>query len=133
MKDLAGKVEVAGYVTDPSPFLAETAVFIIPLLAGGGMRVKILDAWAWALPVVTTPLGAEGIQVRGRENALVADTPGEFARAVVGLLRNPQFSSCLAREGRRTLERLYDWRKVYQAWDEIYNCASFSLFPIHPA
>ncbi|MDX1523669.1 MAG: glycosyltransferase family 4 protein, partial [Anaerolineae bacterium] len=53
-------VEVTGYVDDPKPYLAETAVFIVPLHAGGGMRVKIIDAWSWALPMVSTTIGAEG-------------------------------------------------------------------------
>ncbi len=129
----AGNVEVTGYVSDLMPFLEETAVFIIPLLAGGGMRVKMLDAWAWGLPVVTTPIGAEGIQVRKGNNVLLADTPMEFANAVIAVLKNPQLSSRLVRQGRQTLENHYDWRKVYQAWDEVYNCASSLSFHTLPA
>ena len=116
-------VEVTGYMDDPTPYLAETAAFIVPLHAGGGMRVKILDAWCWGLPVVTTPVGAEGIRVQDGENAFLADTPDAFAQAVVRVLREPGLAARLASGGRRTVEAHYDWRKVYRAWDEVYQLA----------
>jgi glycosyltransferase involved in cell wall biosynthesis len=113
-------VELTGYIPDPTPYLAETAVFIVPLQAGGGMRVKILDAWCWGLPVVSTRVGAEGIRVRDGENVLLADTARAFAEAVVRVLREPGLSARLAAGGRRTAEAHYDWRKVYPAWDRVY-------------
>ena len=123
-------LHVTGYVDDPTPYLAETAVFIVPLHAGGGMRVKILDAWCWGLPVVTTTIGAEGLRVRDGENAcVVAGLPTEprtaeaFAQAVVRVLREPELAARLAAGGRRTVEAHYDWRKVYRAWDEVYQLA----------
>ena len=70
-----GRIQVTGYVSDPSPYLVETAAFIVPLHAGGGMRVKIPDAWCWGLPVVSTPIGAEGIDVRAGQNILIEDSP----------------------------------------------------------
>ena len=114
-------LEITGYLPDPTPHLAETAVFIVPLHAGGGMRVKILDAWAWGLPVVSTTIGAEGLQARAGENILLADDAGGFARAVVQVLRDPGLGERLARGGRATVERAYDWRKVYRAWDAVYD------------
>jgi len=117
-------IEAAGYVADPKTYLSETAVFIVPLFAGGGMRVKILDAWSWGLPVVSTSIGAEGIQTDQRENLYLADDPDSFASAVVEVLSDPQTASTLARGGRRTAEELYDWRKTYRAWDQIYPCES---------
>jgi glycosyltransferase involved in cell wall biosynthesis len=113
-------LNVPGYVDDPIPYLAETGVFIVPLHAGGGMRVKILDAWCWGLPVVTTYVGAEGIRVRDGENALIADTPKAFAQAVVCALREPDLAARLAARGRYTVEAYYNWRQVYQAWDKVY-------------
>ncbi|HBY93611.1 MAG TPA: glycosyl transferase family 1 [Chloroflexi bacterium] len=121
--DLPSGVEIPGYVTDPRPYLAETAVFIVPLHAGGGMRVKILDAWCWGLPVVTTRVGAEGLRARDGENALLADTATTFAQAVVRVMRAPEVSMRLAAEGRRTVETFYDWRRVYEAWDDVYAAA----------
>ena len=114
-------VDVPGYVEDLAPYLAETAVFVVPLHAGGGMRVKIVDAWCWGLPVVSTTIGAEGITVRDGENILIADTPGDFARAVVQVLRDAELQARLRSNGRRWVEERYDWRRVYGAWDEVYE------------
>ncbi len=114
-------LEVTGYLPDPTPYLAETAAFIVPLLAGGGMRVKIVDAWMWGLPVVSTTIGAEGIETRPGENILIADTPAEFAQAVVRLLRDREAGQRIGQAGRRWAEQRYDWRTVYRAWDEVYT------------
>jgi len=115
--------EVTGYVDDPTPYLAETAAFIVPLRAGGGMRVKILDAWSWGLPVVSTRVGTEGLGYRDEENLLIADTAEAFARSVVRLFTEPELAARLGAAGRRTVEEHYDWRKVYHAWDEVYRKA----------
>jgi glycosyltransferase involved in cell wall biosynthesis len=114
-------IDLTGYMGDPTPYLAETAVFIVPLRSGGGMRVKILDAWCWGLPVVSTRIGAEGIQYRADENILVADAPTAFAEAVVRLLTRAALNEAVGSAGRRWVEERYDWRKVYAAWDEIYR------------
>jgi glycosyltransferase involved in cell wall biosynthesis len=117
----AQSVEVTGYVPDPIPYLAETAVFIVPLRAAGGMRVKILDAWCWGVPIVSTSIGAEGIAVRDGKDILIADTPDTFAQAVVCLLRDPMLGERLRQNGRRWVEERYNWRRVYARWDEVYS------------
>jgi glycosyltransferase involved in cell wall biosynthesis len=114
------RIVVTGYVADTTPYLADSAAFVVPLRAGGGMRVKILDAWARALPVVTTTIGCEGISVRHGENVLVADTPDAFAQAIIQLLRDPTAADQLARAGRAWVETAYNWRTVYRAFDAIY-------------
>lgn len=114
-------VEVTGYVADLRPYLAETGVFVVPLLAGGGMRVKILDAWTWGLPVVSTTIGAEGIEVQHGKNLLLADTAPAFARAVIRVLTDRPLAQQLGQNGRRTVVENYDWRVVYLAWDEVYR------------
>jgi glycosyltransferase involved in cell wall biosynthesis len=116
-----GQVEMTGYVEDPAPYLAETAAFIVPLHAGGGMRVKIVDAWSWGLPIVATSIGAEGIRYGDGEDILIADTAPAFARAVVRLLTDRALAERLGRQGRLTVERAYDWRTVYAAWDAVYE------------
>ena len=120
----AANIDITGYVADLAPYLQETAVFIVPLHAGGGMRVKILDAWAWGLPVVSTTIGAEGLAAQPGENLLLADDAQGFARAVVAVLQQPALGERLARAGRETVERAYDWRKVYRAWDQVYDFAA---------
>jgi glycosyltransferase involved in cell wall biosynthesis len=114
-------VDVPGYVADLTPYLAETAVFIVPLWAGGGMRVKIVDAWCWGLPVVSTAIGAEGITIRAGENLLIADTAAEFAQAVERVFGDAGLQARLRANGRRWAEEHFDWRRVYPAWDDVYR------------
>lgn len=111
---------ITGYVDDPLPYLAETAVFIVPLHAGGGMRVKIIDAWSWGLPIVSTAVGAEGIQFADGVNLLLADSADAFATAVIRVLQQPQLARSLSVAGRQLVETGYDWRKTYRAWDQVY-------------
>jgi glycosyltransferase involved in cell wall biosynthesis len=117
----AANLEVTGYVDDPKPYLADTCAFIVPLLAGGGMRVKILDAWCWGLPIVSTTIGAEGIAATPGEDILLADAPEEFARQVINLLQDPELNAKIAAGGRHSAEQKYEWRNVYKAWDAVYG------------
>jgi glycosyltransferase involved in cell wall biosynthesis len=114
-------VEVTGYVHDPAPYLAHTAVFIVPLHAAGGMRVKIVDAWCWGVPIVSTSIGAEGIDVQDGENLLIADTSDTFADAVMRVLQDPTLGDHLRENGRRWVQEQYDWRRVYAQWDTVYD------------
>jgi glycosyltransferase involved in cell wall biosynthesis len=116
--------EITGYVPDPMPYLGETAAFIVPLRAGGGMRVKIIDAWSWGLPIVSTSIGAEGLEYQHGENLLIADTARDFAESLVRLLADPALADRISRAGRRTLQERYDWRRIYPAWDKVYRQAT---------
>jgi glycosyltransferase involved in cell wall biosynthesis len=124
LKSQVSNLQITGYVDDPTPYLQETAVFIVPLHAGGGMRVKILDAWAWGVPIVSTTIGAEGIAYHNGENLLIADDIAQFAEAIIYLMRDPDRASCLSRKGRCTLENCYDWQNEYQAWEAVYRVGS---------
>ena len=115
------RIMVTGYVEALEPYLAETAAFVVPLLTGAGMRVKILDAWCWALPVVSTSIGAEGIEGLHGENLLIADEPDAFADSLIRVLNDGRTAARIAENGRATVEARYDWRKVYRAWDRIYH------------
>jgi glycosyltransferase involved in cell wall biosynthesis len=116
-----GNIEVTGFIPDPMDLLAESQVFVVPLLAGGGMRVKILDAWVWGLPIVSTTIGAEGIMKKPGENILIADAPQEFAAAVVKILKDRLLAYKLREKGRASVEMYYDWQKVYQCLDGVYG------------
>jgi glycosyltransferase involved in cell wall biosynthesis len=118
---LSAHVQVTGFVADPDPLLAGSQVFVVPLLAGGGMRVKILDAWQWGLPVVSTTIGAEGILKRPGENILLADEPQVFADAVIRVMTEPELANKLRRNGREWVEQHYDWKIVYKNLDPIYR------------
>jgi glycosyltransferase involved in cell wall biosynthesis len=115
------RVEVAGFVSDLGKYLAETAVFVVPIRSGAGMRVKILDAWCWKLPIVSTTIGAEGTEANGGENLFLADDEQSFADCVVKVLRDQNVARRLSENGRSTVEEMYDWKKVYSAWDQVYR------------
>jgi glycosyltransferase involved in cell wall biosynthesis len=117
---LAAGVHLPGYVADLQPYWKRSRVFVVPLRAGGGMRVKILDAWASGVPVVATTVGAEGLACSPGHNVLLADSADEFAQAVIRLLTDRGLAERLAQGGRTTLENYYNWRTVYTAWDEVY-------------
>jgi len=115
-------IEVRGYVEDVAPCLSRSAVFIVPLKSGGGMRVKIIDAWARGIPIVSTSVGCEGIEeAEHGENILIGDTPAEFAAHVVKVIQSASLSRRLVTNGRRTVEESYDWRSVYKAYDRVYR------------
>ncbi|MDX2170744.1 MAG: glycosyltransferase [Deltaproteobacteria bacterium] len=115
------RVSFHGYVADPAPLLAGAAVTIAPLRSGSGMRVKILTALAQELPVVTTSLGCEGIDVVAGRDALIADTPEAFAAATLRLLDDAALGRELGRNGRRLIEARYDYRSVLAGLEPIYG------------
>jgi glycosyltransferase involved in cell wall biosynthesis len=114
-------VVVTGYVNDPQEFIRGSAALVVPLRSGGGMRVKIVEALQWGLPIVSTTIGCEGINVVPGESALIADDPGPLGRAAADLLRNPELAQRLADAGRRLVEECYDWRKAYTALEAVYS------------
>jgi glycosyltransferase involved in cell wall biosynthesis len=113
-------VEVTGYVDDVRPFIEEAACQIVPLRAGGGTRLKILNAWAMAKPVITTSIGCEGLAAVDGENALVRDDPRAFADAVVSVLSDAALARRLGERGRATVERLYGWDTIGRELIRIY-------------
>ncbi|MCR4405869.1 MAG: glycosyltransferase family 4 protein [Anaerolineae bacterium] len=114
-------INVTGYVPDPTPYLQRAALMVVPLRAGGGMRVKILNALAQGIPIVSTTIGYEGIAVTPGENILVGDTPAEFADAVVQLLDDGELAQRIARNGRRLAEEVYDYRRACVPIDNVYR------------
>jgi polysaccharide biosynthesis protein PslH len=116
-------IQVTGYIEDPTSYLESSALLIVPLRAGGGMRVKILEALARGIPVVSTTIGAEGIDVTHGEHLLIADEPAAFAEAVVRVLRDRALGDRLAEAGRRHALTRYDWRSVCPAVEPVYERA----------
>ncbi|PDW04628.1 glycosyltransferase family 4 protein [Candidatus Viridilinea mediisalina] len=116
-------IHVTGYVADPQPFLQQAAALIVPVRAGGGMRVKILEALARGLPIVSTTIGYEGIRLQPGEHLLVGDTPQAFAAAVIELLRHPSLGQRLAKAGRSLAAEVYDWRVVNPQVEQLYEAA----------
>ena len=86
----AEAVELVGFVEDVREPLARYSLFVCPILSGSGVRVKLLEAFAAGIPVVSTRLGAEGLANRDGDICALADQPSDFARRVIDLLRDPQ-------------------------------------------
>ena len=105
-------IDITGYVDDVRPSMRDAACHIVPLRAGGGTRVKILNSWAMAKPVVTTSIGCEGLEAIDGENVLIRDDPKAFARAILDVLSNASLRRRLGRAGRATVERLYSWDRI---------------------
>lgn len=114
-------ITVTGYVPDLGPHLQESALMVVPVRAGGGMRVRILEAFSYAMPVVTTTIGLEGIQGIPEQDVLVADTTTDFANRVIQLLENPDLQQKLSTNGRRLAETKYDWQVILSAMNPIYE------------
>jgi glycosyltransferase involved in cell wall biosynthesis len=85
------------------------------------MRLKILEAFARGIPVVSTSIGCDGIRVEHGRHLLIADTPAEFADRVVELLESPRLGESLARHARALVTSTYDWRVVLPALDGVYD------------
>jgi glycosyltransferase involved in cell wall biosynthesis len=102
-------VEVFASVPDVRPYLAASTVAIVPLRLGSGTRLKILEALAAHLPVVSTTFGAEGLDLEPGRDVLLADTAGAFAEAVWSLLECPDRAQELAHHGWETVRRAYSW------------------------
>lgn len=121
---LGSGVQVTGYVADPTPYLERAAAMVVPVRAGSGMRVKILNALAQGVPVVTTTVGCEGIAVTSGVHLLIADTAEEFAAATLRLLADRGLADELAHNGRRLMETRYDYRQVFPSLARIYGGAA---------
>ena len=113
-------INVPGYVADLEPLLGQSAVLIVPVSSGSGMRVKILEAFARGIPIVSTTIGVEGIAAQAERQLLVADQPSAFAAAVIRLLRDPEQGARLARAGRDLVVSQYDWRTALSGLDTLY-------------
>jgi len=110
-----------GHVADIRRFVASSAVAVVPLLSGGGTRLKILEAMAMGTPVVSTSKGAEGLDVRHGEHLLIADGGSAFARAVGQLLEDAALAARLASAGHRLVRERYTWRRIGRDLDDVVS------------
>jgi glycosyltransferase involved in cell wall biosynthesis len=124
--EINGGINVTGYLENPIPIQKNAGAVVVPLRAGGGMRVKILNAMAQGIPVVTTSLGCEGIRVESGRHLLIADTPQEFARATLSLLDDRRLAIELGRNARQLIQKKYDLRVAFSLLNNVYlnaNCS----------
>jgi glycosyltransferase involved in cell wall biosynthesis len=114
-------VIVTGYVESVIPYYERSSVVVVPLRAGGGTRGKILEAMALGRPVVSTSLGAEGLEVTHKENIMIADRPEDFATITVELMSNGPFKSALIESARKFVESHHSWRQIADNLDQAYK------------
>ena len=118
----AGSLDLLGYVDDIRRPLAEFAVFVCPVLSGSGVRVKLLEAFAAGIPVVSTTLGAEGLADRDGEICALADDPRAFAERVLTLFEDPHAAGEMASRARAEVEANWDMRVLTGKLVESYRC-----------
>jgi glycosyltransferase involved in cell wall biosynthesis len=111
-------MRVTGTVDDVRPSIGEAEVYVVPLRAGGGTRLKIFEALAMGKAVVSTTVGAEGLALEAGRHFLAADEPQAFADAVIALLRDPARRQLLGNAGRRLVETQYSWNTVARTFEE---------------
>lgn len=105
-------IVVTDQVEDTRPWLADAQVVAVPLRSGGGTRLKILEAFAAGRPVVSTTVGAEGLDVQDGEHLLLADTPAGFANAICRIATQPELAASLTSNARSLVETNYEWNAI---------------------
>ena len=117
-----GMLLLTGEVPDARPYLAGAAVYIVPMRIGGGVRLKLLEALALELPVVSTSMGAEGVSgLRAGEHCLIADDPAGFAAATLRLLGDRALCGRLGAAGRALARERYDWSVIVPRLEALYQ------------
>ena len=114
-------VVVTGRVPEIKPYFAEATVFVVPLRIGSGTRLKILEALAMGKAIVSTTVGAEGLDLRDGEEIFIADEPTAFADAVTRLLTDSELRRRIGENGRTRVEQDYDWRSIGEKLYGLYT------------
>jgi glycosyltransferase involved in cell wall biosynthesis len=112
---LAGPgIEVTGTVPDVTPYYRRARVAVVPLRAGGGSRLKLLEALDAGRPVVATPIGAEGFDDLTGEGVVLADDPEAYATSVIRLLTDAAGAAELGLRGHAAVRRRHSWDAAYE-------------------
>jgi glycosyltransferase involved in cell wall biosynthesis len=114
-------VKLHSYIADIASFWTHATALVVPILSGGGVRVKILEAMAMGLPVISTTIGCEGLAVHNGEHLLIADTPDNFVNACFTLLQDKELAHHLAQNARRLVLEKYDAPVALRALDDAYE------------
>jgi glycosyltransferase involved in cell wall biosynthesis len=116
------RIEIFGTPDDMREIAGQCCLSVVPLRLGGGTRIKILDAFAMGLPVVSTSLGCEGLEVEDGNHIVIRDEPGAFAESLLQVISDPLRAERLRTYGRNFAEDRYDWEKILgRMEDELLN------------
>jgi len=110
--DNGGSVRIEADVPSVAEYYRQAALTVVPLRIGAGTRLKILEAWALGVPIVSTSVGCEGLGAVAGEHLLLADDPRQFARSCIALLRNPPLRQQLIKRGRDLVWQAYRWEAI---------------------
>ena len=117
-------IVLTGWVEDVRPYITGGGIYVIPLRIGGGTRLKVLEAMAMGQAIVSTSLGSEGFNLLSGQELVLADTPADFAAAVVTLLRDAERRRELGDAARRFAETRYDWHMIVPRLERVYTAGS---------
>jgi len=112
---------VTGYVNNVRPFYEQSTVSVVPLRAGGGTRLKILESMAFTRPVISTSIGCEGLDVCHNENIIISDKPEEFAGKTIELLQNTNLREKISKNARTLVEHNYSWKSIAKKQIQLYE------------
>jgi glycosyltransferase involved in cell wall biosynthesis len=112
-------VEFTGYLPDIRPVVGRSWAEVVPLRKGGGTRLKILEALALGVPVISTSKGIEGLDLEADQHALIADSAPGFAAQTIRLLEQPELRARLVEAGRQIVREHYDWRVIGQQFNDL--------------
>jgi len=123
LREFSGRADIhlVGRAACPLPYYRDAHVAVVPLRAGGGTRLKILEAMALGRPVVSTPLGCEGLAVEDGKHLLIAKDAKDFAAAVALLLTDRTLAARLTQQARALVEKDYDWTAIAKRLLGIYD------------
>lgn len=121
LRQACPQIEFTGFVDDIRPYFAESGICIVPILSGGSTRLKIVEAMAWGTPVVSTHIGAEGLEVTHGENILLADTPVDFAGAIERLIGDRSLWQRISAGGHRLVEERYSADRMYHQLEQVLS------------
>ncbi len=113
-------VIVTGFVPEVIPYLLKARAFVVPLRYGAGLKGKIGEALSCGIPIVTTSIGAEGMDLVHRRSAMIADEPDEFAEMVSEVCSDDDLWNTLSTEGRSLARRNYSYEAVERYWEEVF-------------
>jgi len=119
LKFTRNNIVVTGEVSDIRQYLGEAIMFVAPFRVGTGLKHKILEAMAMGVPVVSTTLGANGIDVNSGEDIILADTPREFAKACINLYNNKILREKIIKNAHLLVEKKYNWERIGQSFEDM--------------
>ena len=121
LASLDSQIKLLGPVKNLNHFLKEASCFVIPLRGGGGVKIKVLTSLASGIPVVSTTIGVEGIEIKDSHEVVLANKPMDFAEAVVSVLKSKDLAESLSKTGLDFIKKNYHEEKAKAVLDSVYN------------